>query len=69
MTDWELEDETIYIPLSPPAPPDPHVLDQTVPEIRELFKDILKYRVDPEGTYYGITLEKLQQQLAAIPVN
>lgn len=69
MTDWELEDETTYIPPSPPAPPDPHVLDQTVPEIRELFKDILKYRVDPEGAYYGITLEKLQQQLAAIPVN
>jgi hypothetical protein len=69
MTDWELEDETTYIPLPPPAPPDPHVLDQAVPEIRELFKDILKYRVDPEGAYYGITLEKLQQQLAAIPVN
>jgi len=69
MTDWELEDETTYIPPPPPAPPDPHVLDQAVPEIQELFKDILKYRVDPEGAYYGITLEKLQQQLAAIPVN
>ena len=69
MTDWELEDETTYIPPPPPAPPDPHVLDQAVPEIRELFKDILKYRVDPEGAYYGITLEKLQQQLAAVPVN
>ena len=69
MTDWELEDESTYIPPSPSAPPDPHVLDQAVPEIRELFKDILKYRVDPEGVYYGITLEKLQQQLAAIPVN
>ena len=69
MTDWELEDESTYIPPSPSAPPDPHVLDQAVPEIRELFKDILKYRVDPEGVYYGITLEKLQQQLAAVPVN
>ena len=69
MTDWELEDESTYIPPSLSAPPDPHVLDQAVPEIRELFKDILKYRVDPEGVYYGITLEKLQQQLAAIPVN
>jgi hypothetical protein len=66
MTDWELEDESSYML---PATPDPHVLDQAVPEIRELFKDILKYRVDPEGVYYGITLEKLQQQLAAIPVN
>jgi hypothetical protein len=72
MTDWELEDETTYIPPpppAPPAPPDPHVLDQTVPEIQQLFKNILKYRVDPEGAYYGITLEKLQEQLAAVPVN
>ena len=69
MTDWELEDESTYIPPPPPAPPDPHVLDQVVPEIRELFKNILKYRVDPEGVYYGITLETLQQQLAAVPVN
>ena len=69
MTDWELEDESTYIPPSPSAPPDPHVLDQAVPEIRELFKNILKYRVDPEGVYYGITLETLRQQLAAVPVN
>jgi hypothetical protein len=67
MKDWELEDESTHI--LPPPSSDPHVLDQAVPEIRELFKDILKYRVDPEGVYYGITLEKLQQQLAAIPVN
>jgi len=66
MTDWEQEDESTYI-LPPPS--DPHVLDQTVPEIQEIFKNILKYRVDPEGVYYGITLEKLQQQLAAVPVN
>ena len=69
MTDWELEDESTYIPPPPPPPPDPHVLDQAVPEIQELFRNILKYRVDPEGLYYGITLEKLQQQLAAVPVN
>ena len=66
MTDWEQEDESTYI-LPPPS--DTHVLDQTVPEIQEIFKNILKYRVDPEGVYYGITLEKLQQQLAAVPVN
>jgi len=66
MTDWEQEDESTYI-LPPPS--DPHVLDQTVPEIQEIFKNILKYRVDPEGVYYGITLETLHQQLAAVPVN
>ena len=57
-------DEEQYSP-----PLEKHVLDMVVPEIRKLFDDILKYRVDPEGVYYGITLEKLQQQLAAVPVN
>ena len=56
-------------PAPPPPPPDPHVLDQVTTEIRQIFDNILKYRVDPEGAYYGITLEKLQQQLAAVPVN
>ena len=69
MKDWELEDESTYIPPPPPPPPDPHVLDQAGPEIRELFKDILKYRVDPEGAYYGITLDVLKQQISALPVN
>lgn len=56
-------------PVPPPPPPDPHVLDQVTIEIRQIFDNILKYRVDPEGAYYGITLEKLQEQLAAVPVN
>ena len=34
MTDWEQEDESTYIP---PPLSDPHVLDQTVPEIQEIF--------------------------------
>lgn len=51
---WELEDESNYIPPEP-AMPVPHVLDLTPPEIRQLFDDILKYRVDPAGDYYGIS--------------
>ena len=69
MNDWELEDETNYVPPTPPAPPPPHVLDQVVPEIREIFDNILKYRVDPAGFTYGITLDTLGKQLAALPVN
>jgi len=69
MNDWELEDETNYVPPAPPAPPPPHVLDQVVPEIREIFDNILKYRVDPAGFTYGITLDTLGKQLAALPVN
>ena len=69
MSDWELEDESSYIPLEPPAPPEPHVLDQVVPEIREIFDNILKYRVDPAGSTYGITLQTLNEQLATLPVD
>ena len=65
---WELEDESSYMP-EPPASPEVHALDQVVPEIREIFDNILKYRVDPAGSTYGITLETLSKQLAALPVN
>ena len=41
----------------------PHVFDMIPPEIKTLFDDILKYRVDPTGTYYGITLESIVDQL------
>ena len=52
---------------SPPL--EKHVLDMVVPEIRKLFDDILKYRVDPAGLYYGITQHTLMQQIAELPVD
>jgi len=57
-------DEEQYSP-----PVEKHVLDMVVPEIRKLFDDILKYRVDPAGLYYGITQQTLMQQIAELPVN
>jgi len=57
-------DEEQYSP-----PLEKHVLDMVVPEIRKLFDDILKYRVDPEGAYYGITQQTLIQQIAELPVD
>ena len=56
-------------PSLPPSPPEPHVLDQVAPEIRVIFDNILKYRVDPAGSVYGITLQTLNEQIAALPVN
>jgi len=50
-------------------PLDIHVLDMVVPEIRKLFDDILKYRVDPAGSYYGVTQQTLVQQIAELPVD
>jgi len=53
----------------PSLPLDKHVLDMVVPEIRKLFDDILKYRVDPAGLYYGVTQQTLMQQIAELPVD
>lgn len=37
-------------------------------EVKNILDNILKYRVDPAGEYYGVTLDILQQQLAELPV-
>ena len=47
----------------------PHEFDMVVPEIKQIFENILKYRVDPAGEYHGITLEKLQKELSELTVN
>lgn len=47
-----MDDQESTAPASTPVP---HDLDLVVPEIAKLFRDILKYRVDPAGEYYGIT--------------
>ena len=47
----------------PPPPPPPHVFDQVPAEITALFKDILKYRVDPAGEIYAVSLNNLIDQL------
>ena len=43
-----------------------HALDMVPPEMSKLFSDILKYRVDPTGEYYKITLENLTSALAEL---
>ena len=45
------------------------VFDTAPQEIKDIFNNILKYRVDPSGTYYNITLEKLQQQISELTVD
>jgi hypothetical protein len=44
-------------------------LDQVTPEIRNIFDNILKYRVDPAGYTYGVTLQMLHDQISALAVN
>jgi len=45
------------------APLPLHVLDMVSPDIHKLFRDILKYRVDATGEYYGITFETITQSV------
>ena len=49
--------------------PTVNIYDTSPPEIKLFFENLLKYRVDPRGEYYGITYQQLVDQLAAIPVN
>jgi len=55
MTDQE---ELAPLPRSP--------FDMVPPDVRQLFEDILKYRVDPSGAYYGITAAKIHQCCNAV---
>lgn len=53
-----------------PTDPSNHPLANIPPEIYSLFNEILQYRVDPEGNYYGITKELLFRRLETIsPAN
>ena len=48
------------------APLPRHELDMVPPEMSQLFRDIIKYRVDPAGDYYGITVDQLVKQIQKI---
>ena len=43
-----------------------HELDLAPPEVKELFYDLLKYRVDPAGDYYGLDLEILTKKIQTL---
>jgi hypothetical protein len=46
-----------------------HEFDMIPPAMAELFKDIIKYRVDPAGDYYGIGLTALVDKIQALETN
>jgi len=49
--------------------PQPHELDVTAPEVNEIFYDVLKYRVDPAGDFYGMNLETLTNKIQLLDNN
>ena len=48
------------------APLPRHELEMVPPEMVEIFKNIIKYRVDPEGSYYGVDVEQIVEQIRAL---
>jgi len=48
------------------SPPPQHELDTVPPELKSLFYNLLKYRVDPAGDYYKITADQIIQQVHAL---
>lgn len=55
------------IELDDYAAPAQHVLDMAPHELKQIFADIMKYRVDPTGSYYGVTLQTLISALEILP--
>lgn len=44
-------------------------LDTVTPEITQLFRDLIKFRVDPAGEYYGISEQQLVEQIRGLVTN
>jgi hypothetical protein len=60
MTDWEQQDEPEF---NSTVPLDMHELDMVTDPIKSIFKDILKWRVDPDGYYYDTSINYIVDQL------
>lgn len=51
------------------ATPEQHEFDLLPPEFQEIFHDIIKYRVDPAGEYYGMNLDAVIAKIRALDTN
>ncbi len=60
MMDWEQQDES---GPNLPVPLEMHELDMVTDPIKSIFRDILKWRVDPDGHYYGTSIDYLVDQI------
>lgn len=58
--DWEQQDES---GPNLPVPLEMHELDMVTDPIKSIFRDILKWRVDPDGHYYGTSIDYLVDQI------
>jgi hypothetical protein len=51
------------------APVEQHEFDLLPPEVKEIFYNIIRYRVDPAGDYYGMTLDTIVSKIRALDTN
>ena len=58
---WERELCNLEKSKNPPRPPGP--FDHIPPEIESVFKNILKYRVDPSGEVYGQNVDDIIEDI------
>jgi hypothetical protein len=58
---WERELCNLEKSKIPPIPPGP--FDHVPPEIKSVFKKILKYRVDPSGEVYGVQVNEVIEDI------
>lgn len=64
---WALNLQQYKTSLISPPPPGP--FDSITDDIKEIFEDVLKYRVDPGGSYYDVTVEDLQMKIKNLDNN
>jgi hypothetical protein len=48
------------------APLEQHEFDLLPPEVREIFYDIIRYRSDPAGEYYGMNFDVISAKIRAL---
>lgn len=60
MTDWEQQDEP---ESNSTVPLDMHEFDMVTDPIKSIFRDILKWRVDPDGHHYDTSIDYIIDQL------
>lgn len=60
MNDWEQQDES---EANLPVPLEIHELDMVTDPIKSIFRDILKWRVDPDGHYHGTSIDYIVDQI------
>jgi hypothetical protein len=51
------------------APVEQHEFDLLPQEIKEIFYNIIRYRADPAGDYYGMTLDAIVSKIRALDTN